>query len=207
VGDPVVWAARRGAVLARLQRVIEAEARDPTGLAPALVEHAFGTGKAHGPLRFSDGAGEVRLRGRLDRVDAGPGRLLVLDYKNSRDEKGHADRLGREEIGVTSFQLPAYLLAAAQALPGRERLGASYLLLRSAERLEPLELPAGDPILALDLETRARERQAGRTPFADAVLGAVRRIRAGELPVASRDCAHCGFGAVCRFERTAEGEP
>lgn len=207
VGDPAVWSARRGALLGRLQRVVEAEALDPTGLTPALVEHAFGGGKPHGPLRFADGDGEVLLRGRLDRVDAGPDALLAIDYKNSRNGQEHAGRLERDAIGVTSFQLPAYLLAAAEALPGRRRLQASYLLLRSAERLAPLELDAGDPLLSRDPAVRAREREEGRTPFADAVLGAVRRIRRGDLPVASRDCEHCGFGAVCRFERAAEGEP
>jgi RecB family exonuclease len=204
VGDPAVWAARRAAVLARLERAVAVEAAEPTGLEPVLVEHRFGRAQAGGPLAFADGDGEVLLRGRIDRVDAGPDRLLVLDYKNSRDDPSHRQKLEREALGVVNFQVPAYLLAAARALPGRPRLSASYVLLRSAGRLAPLELGAGDPLLATDEAGRAAARAAGAPNFADAVVGAVRRIRAGDLPVASRDCSGCAFGAVCRFESAAE---
>jgi len=103
-----------------------------------------------------------------------------------------------------NFQVPAYLLAAARALPGRTRLSASYVLLRSAGRLAPLDLPAGDPLLAADEAGRAAARAEGARNFADAVVGAVRRIRSGELPVVSRDCGGCALGAVCRFESAAE---
>jgi ATP-dependent helicase/DNAse subunit B len=204
VGDPAVWGARRSAVLSRLERALAGEAAEPTGLAPALVEHRFGRAEASGPLAFADGAGEVLLRGRLDRVDAGPDRLLVLDYKNSRDEPSHRKKLDRGALGVTNFQVPAYLMAAARALPGRTRLQASYVLLRSPSRLAPLEMRADDPFLATDEAGRAAARAAGARTFADAVVGAVRRIRAGDLPVASRDCGGCAFGAVCRFESAAE---
>jgi RecB family exonuclease len=204
VGDPAVWGARRAAVLGRLERAIAAEAAAPTGLAPALVEHRFGRAEAGGPLAFADGDGEVLLRGRIDRVDGGPDRLLVLDYKNSRDDPSHRQKLDREALGVVNFQVPAYLLAAARALPGRTRLSASYVLLRSAGRLAPLDLPAADPLLAADEAGRAAARAVGARNFADAVVGAVRRIRSGELPVVSRDCGGCALGAVCRFESAAE---
>jgi hypothetical protein len=35
------------------------------------------------------------------------------------------------------------------------------------------------------------------------VVASVRRARAGTLPIASRDCKRCEFGAVCRFEGEA----
>jgi hypothetical protein len=41
-------------------------------------------------------------------------------------------------------------------------------------------------------------------PFADAVVEAVRSVRAGALPIASRDCGGCPFGAVCRAQALAE---
>jgi RecB family exonuclease len=205
VGDPAAWAARRRAVLSRLERLAAAEAREPTGLAPALVEHRFGQGEAEGPLAFQEEGATVLLRGRLDRVDASADRLLVVDYKNSRDVASHRAKLDPEALGVANFQVPAYLLAAARALPGRARLGASYVLLRAPGRLQALELRAGDPFLETDEARRAAVRAAGGRTFADAVTSAVRRIRSGELPVASRDCGGCAFGAVCRFESAAEG--
>jgi hypothetical protein len=131
-------------------------------------------------------------------VDAGPSRLLVIDYKNSKGS-GLAEKLDPASFGETSFQIPAYLLAAARDLPGRPRLDATYAVLRSAERLAPVELDAGHPLLA----GAAPGREAEGPPFAAAVVRAAAAIRAGALPIASRSCARCPFGAVCRFEGAA----
>jgi hypothetical protein len=207
VGDPAVWVARREVVLATLERLVRAEAARPDGLAPALLEHRFGGGAPAPPLVFADGGEEVRLRGRLDRVDADGERLLLLDYKNARSGAGWREKLDPEALGDVNFQVPAYLMAAARALPGRRRLEASYLLVRSAERVAPFATDAGDPMLAEGAEARAAARAAGARPFGDAVLAAVRRIRAGELPLAPRDCAGCPHGAACRAEGSAEAAP
>jgi ATP-dependent helicase/DNAse subunit B len=207
VGDAAVWAARRGAVLGRLLRAIALEAEEGGALAPALVEHRFG-GRAPQPaLVFGEGERMVKLRGRLDRVDAGPDRLLVIDYKNSRDVAGHRQKLQGDDLGVTNFQIPAYLLAAAQALPGRRQLAASYRLLRAPTSLAPLELEADCDLLALEPGRRAAVRASGGRTFADAVVELVDRVRAGELAPRSRGCQGCGFGAICRVEFEAEGEP
>ncbi len=187
-GDPAVWAARREAVLSRLDRIVANEAAaaaGAAGLTPALLELAFGGTSGRPPLRLEAGGEAVQVQGRLDRVDASPERLLVIDYKNARDGARHAPLLEPESFGVTSFQVPLYLLAAARELPGR-RPAATYQLLRSAERLEPVE---GAP---------------DEAALAEAVVGAVRRIRQGDLPIVSRDCQGCPYGAVCRFEGVAE---
>jgi ATP-dependent helicase/DNAse subunit B len=196
-GDPAVWAGRREAVLARLDRVVRAEADGPRDVAPALVEHAFGGRSGRPPLELSGNGEVVRLRGRIDRVDAGPGRLLVIDYKNSRGAT-LAEKLDPAAFGETSFQIPTYLLAAARELPGRPRLDATYAVLRTAERLRAAEMDPADPVLA-----QAAPGCEGRRSFADAVVASVATIRRGELPIASRSCAHCPFGAVCRFEGAA----
>jgi hypothetical protein len=197
-GDPAVWAARKEAVLARLDRIVRGEAEGPRDVAPALLEHAFGGRSGRPPLELAALGEVVRLRGRIDRVDAGPSRLLVIDYKNSKGS-GLAEKLDPASFGETSFQIPAYLLAAARDLPGRPRLDATYAVLRSAERLAPVELDAGHPLLA----GAAPGREAEGPPFAAAVVRAAAAIRAGALPIASRSCARCPFGAVCRFEGAA----
>jgi len=206
LGDPAVWPSRRDALLARLDRAVLAEARLHDGLRPELLEHRFGGSSGRPPLVFQDEGEVVRLKGRIDRVDAGAERLLVIDYKNARAGRDRAAPLSQEALGVTSFQVPAYLMAAARDLPGRERLAATFALLRSAERARPFEARAGDGFLAVDEARRAEVRAAGGRTFADAVVAAVRRIRAGEFPIASRECAGCGYGAVCRFPGTAEGK-
>jgi RecB family exonuclease len=184
VGDPAVWSARRAAVLARLARVVDAEASRSDGLAPTLLEHQFGGQSPVPPLELVADGETVRLQGRIDRVDAAPGRLLVVDYKSGRDAGRHRKLLDPAAFGVTSFQVPIYLLAAERALPGRAP-AATYLLLGSAEQLAPVTGRPDEPALAR------------------AVVDAVRRARDGQLPIASRDCARCEFGAVCRFEGEA----
>jgi hypothetical protein len=219
-GDPAAWSGRRAAVLSRLERVIEAEgaqgaeANGPNGVvAPTLLEYRFGGDSGVPPLVFPDDSGpggpgrEVRLRGRLDRVDASPERLVLIDYKDSRARADWKEKLELDALGETNFQVPAYLMAASRALPGRAHLEATYLLLRSAERVGPFRAEADDPLFAVDEAARAVARDAGADPFADAVVAAVRRIRAGVLPIASRDCTGCAFGAVCRFQSLAEGPP
>jgi hypothetical protein len=158
------------------------------------------------PLTFGEGASAVRVHGRLDRVDAGPGRLVVLDYKSGRDRARYRALLQEEAVAATNFQLPVYLAAAARALPGRARLEATYLLLTSAERLDPFATEAGAALLASDPAALAAAREAGERTLADAVVEAVERVRAGELPAAPRDCTGCAWGAVCRAEAVAEVE-
>jgi hypothetical protein len=199
-GDPAVFAARRRAVIGRIERFVRSEARDAGGLAPALLEHSFGGRSGRPALEVSSGGEVVRLRGRIDRVDAGPDRLLVLDYKNGKDASAYAELLDPAAFGETSFQIPTYLVAAARDLPGRARMSATYALLRTGERLAPAEIDAADPLLAADAGTG---RGGAARPFAASVVDAVRRIRRGEFPIASRSCERCPFGAVCRFEGVA----
>jgi RecB family exonuclease len=184
-GDPAVWAARREAVLARLDRVVALEAAQDGALSPALLEFRFGEGSGRAPLALAAGGETVLVRGRIDRVDASPERLLVIDYKNGRSAARYAELLRPEAAGVESFQVPLYLLAATRELPGRAP-AATYQLLEGGERLRPV---AGAP---------------DEAALAEAVTGAVRRIRSGRLPIASRDCEGCPFGAVCRSQGVAE---
>ncbi len=193
-GDPAVLAARRVAVLARVERIVRAEGRDHDGLVPVAVEHRFGGSSGRPPLAFEAGGERVLVKGRIDRVDASPARLLVIDYKNARTGDAYAELLDPAALGATSFQVPVYALAAARDLPGRARVEATYALLRRAERIDPVAIDV------LDL----RAGGEGGPPFAGAVVDAVRRIRSGSFPIVSRDCSGCPFGAVCRFQGAAE---
>ena len=185
------------------------------------------TGAAGGEAP-AEAVDEVRLRGRLDRVDVAEGRLLLVDYKDARTRTAYRELLSPGAFGVTSFQVPTYLLAAARALPGRSRLEATYLMLRSAERLEPVVLEApgerhgapdpsasagvpgaeepaaaageGDPRARPGGETGAQTPGGWAVNFERAVLAAVRRLRAGEVPVRPGDCGGCPHGALCRSQ-------
>jgi hypothetical protein len=193
-GDPAVWAGRREVLAARLERFVLAEAERAGPLAPVAVELRFGGKAPVPPLPVEHGGETVLLEGRIDRVDASPGRLRVVDYKSGRSDGGeHEALLEPEGWGERSFQVPAYLLAAARAFPGREVLEARYAFLRSADvRERAYPAPGG----ALE----------GAEGFAREVVALVGRIRRGELPPAPGGCERCPWPAVCRPERAAAGE-
>jgi RecB family exonuclease len=204
VGDPATWAARREALLRRVDRFVALEARSDPALRPVLLEFEFGGKSGRPPIAIPADGGVVLLQGRIDRVDADDGRIVVLDYKDSRSSQASRRKLSTDALGSKSFQAPVYLLASARELPGRTELSATYALLRSGERVPPWTTSPGDPFLALDQERRATVRAEGGRTLADGVVDAVARIRAGALPVASEDCTGCPFGAVCRFPRAGE---
>ena len=217
-GDAAVLAARWPAVLARLDRIVAAEARDAGDLRPALLEHRFGGSSSRPPLAIEAAGDRVLLQGRIDRVDAAADRLLVVDYKNARRGEAYRAMLDPGSFGATSFQVPIYALEAARALPGR-RVEATFALLRKAERMEPVGIvpaellgearPCGGDGAPPEPSPGRPERDGGGegggvASFAGSVVGAVRRIRSGDFPVASLDCAGCPYGAVCRFQGAAE---
>jgi ATP-dependent helicase/nuclease subunit B len=124
-----------------------------------------------------DGRRTVRVEGRLDRLDAGPGGLRVVDYK-----LGSPDRLRRI---VAAPDRAAQLAMYAWIAAGHgEVAGAGYLSLRR------------DGVAWLPLGAPAHE-----------VLGAWRaslprylaRIEAGAAMTASgAECDHCASRGLCR---------
>lgn len=162
-------------------------------------------------------APDVRIRGRIDRVDYGPKDFaLVIDYKRSarkrKDmERGLAD--GR------SLALPLYAVAVREVL-GRRPAGAFLLAVKDARRggffdeslapegVVPDEKDEIDESLPLSGE----EFAAALTRAVDEALAAVKKIRDGSFPVRPADdkvCDRlgCPFRDLCRVLLAArEGE-
>ncbi len=158
------------------------------------------------PLVLRQDGHEVRLAGRIDRIDVGRGgsqRLFsVIDYKSS----ARAPRPpGDDELpDGMSLQLELYALAAQQVLFAGEAspLEAGYWHLRSSGYR--------------GWRTMAKPSGPGQPPQAEAawaswqaliiqkVLDLVRGIQAGQFPVYSQndDCtSRCSFRTVCRINQ------
>jgi hypothetical protein len=188
-------------------------ARVSEGFVPVAFEHRFGLrrdgspGDA-GPLRIPLGDGVTAvLRGAIDRVDAAPDRLRVVDYKRSSRGDDYEALLAPEALGVRSFQMPIYLLAAEALreaephrfppgeLTGRE---AAYHLLKKRPDLRRQALDDAG-YFALDPGTRAARREAGLPNFASQLEDRVRRALGGPYEITPNpDCGFCPYGAVCR---------
>lgn len=183
----------------RVRRWVSGVVEDDAHLLPGYtpIHHELGFGREEGrPFKLAG----VDLRGRIDRIDAGHGGLVVTDYKSAASVSGHASFAGSGVI-----QLPVYLSAAA-ALLGGEPDGAIYRSLRSrtargfwrADRLSLVE--CGSSRDAVDAETLA----AILSTAADRVLAAAEGIRSGAIaPIAGGcdACATCPAFATCEEAR------
>ena len=117
-GYPSLWAIKKELVREELAAFVAREQRRrAAGWTPSEFEKEF-TGIAVAP--------PVRLRGKIDRIDrsADGRRAWVLDYKTGKLPRGLRDDM---LVGGEALQLPLYLLAAEQVLPGATVEAASYL--------------------------------------------------------------------------------
>lgn len=226
-GHPTLFRARLRRLRSDLLQLIAREAHTPIepGCLPTLLEYPFGPlriaaqepqpGSSTGdPMtRSSDDA--LHIAGVIDRIDIGPGRALVLDYKTGQIRR-YQDYL-RSELLVTSFQLPLYAAAVqadprVQALavdraqeggslsgtaPASVSVSARYYAVRQAAVSAPLQ---DEGLFALSGPSR---RQAGDHNVAEVAYRLWRRLRSGDFRVAPKTCEGCGAEAVCRIGTAA----
>jgi RecB family exonuclease len=193
---------RAAAALRRLEaevtRYLDWAATCGTTFTPREFELTFGGPKdERGPVEL----GGLRLQGRIDRVDLGPGGALVYDYKGAKGTP-HA-KWGTEG----KLQLALYMLALPDLL-GVEAVGGLYQPLGAEDpRPRGLLREDADP----DLDCVDRDRAADPEAF-DAVLAealaaartAADEIRAGRLEPRPETCGWrgggCSYPSICRCQ-------
>jgi ATP-dependent helicase/nuclease subunit B len=180
-----------------------------TYLAPELLEADFGLKAAATgaidvpPLVLSVGGVEVRIGGRIDRVDVaelddGVG-FWVIDYKTGRSTSYSAAGLHRFE----KLQLPLYALAVERVFFPRRKvrpLGLAYWLVTDTG---PKPVLPGRQSAAWLADPNAWE--IFRTQLESWVSTVVGRIRDGRFPLAPRSdtCTDtCPYGQVCRISQS-----
>lgn len=168
------------------------------------------------PLVVRSGDAEVRLSGKIDRIDRTPdGYALVLDYK-----LGKARTLKQIQEGE-SLQMPVYWLAVEQLL-GLTPVGGAYDAMREGQR----------PIIArCDLADHAFSHKGilgknalGKVPFEqllDQARGSIveaaaliERLEVAPAPREAATCSYCSYQDCCRpeeanihFDRQTEEQP
>jgi hypothetical protein len=200
---------RRRSALRRLEadllRYVEQAARGHSAFVPREFELRFGG--PEDPLGAAELAdGELRLQGRIDRIDVGgvgaSGRreAIVYDYKC----KGAPPQA--RWIEDANLQVGLYLLALPQPL-GLEAVGGLYQPLGRDDDGRPrgLLLDGADPDLTSVSKDRlsSEEFQALLREVLDAALQAVRGIRSGALVPDPSSCAYrggCAHPTICRCE-------
>jgi ATP-dependent helicase/nuclease subunit B len=154
----------------------------------------------YGPLVIRDEEIEVRISGRIDRVDVaeieGETVFWIIDYKTGRS----ANYTGVHLAEFRRLQLTLYALAAQQVLLADRNarpLGLAYWLV--TESGPKVALPLRSPLLWLEQTRHWREV---REQLQKWVLTLARNIRGGMFPLEPREehCTQtCDFGQICRI--------
>ncbi|HEY2181342.1 MAG TPA: PD-(D/E)XK nuclease family protein [Solirubrobacteraceae bacterium] len=201
---------RRGAARRRLDadldRFLQLASETDSELEPVELELGFGfgedddRGEASELAAFELGDG-VRMRGRIDRVDAGPdGDAIVYDYK------GKDPPAAARWIADGKLQVALYMLAVEELLSLRA-VGGFYQPLTGSE-LRPRGVLDRDSGVELDcVTTDVRDHGELRELLAQArasALDAAGRAGSGGLRAQPQTCAFrggCMYPTICRCER------
>jgi ATP-dependent helicase/DNAse subunit B len=192
-GGRALWNIERSRLVAELVDYLDADAlrSQQFGTRFLSAEVAFGEGdESWPPVEIPLGSGSVRFRGRIDRVDEGPGGTYwVYDYKT-----GSAYGLTRlDDDPLDSgkrLQLPVYAEAVRGAL-GATDVRAGYWMVSDANGFGVKELPAGQ-------ETRAALVYSLQH-IADGIEGGVFIANPGR---GNENCTFCPYTAICPSERS-----
>jgi RecB family exonuclease len=187
---------------ADLVRYLEHAAHAGSELRPAHFELRFGGADDELPAAPLAG-GELRLAGRIDRIDAaadGSRQAIVYDYKGRSAPPSQARWLAEAKL-----QIGLYMLALPQLL-GLEAVGGLYQPLGADDpRPRGLLRHGADPGLDAVRTDRLDDDafDARLREVLDAALAAVRGIRAGALAPRPDTCAWnggCAHPSICRCE-------
>jgi ATP-dependent helicase/DNAse subunit B len=196
--------ARRRAAVRRLEadlvRYLEDMAACSTPFVPAQLELSFGFEEGLPALTLDDGA--LRLRGRIDRIDADDdGHAIVYDYKGRRAVEGAKWEQDR------AFQVALYMMAV-RALLELEPVGGLYQPLGARDG-RPRGLLAETVDEGVACVSTDRRDSAGFAEVLDAAVGraveAAREARAGALEPRPATCAFrggCAHPSICRCGAT-----
>ncbi|QQR59396.1 MAG: exodeoxyribonuclease V subunit gamma [Candidatus Melainabacteria bacterium] len=200
------WPFQKREMTFRIERFVSKEIerlhKDKDGSTPLKVEASFGMDNV-APLVLSDQKTTVKLRGKIDRIDAigkncpehlpakslmrGP--LKVIDYKSSSAAISEKEaQYGR------NIQLPVYAMACSQVLyPGEKVNTGNYLSITSGKSIGKIEFNKenknpDDPKL-LDLTE-------------DKILSFKKGMSRGNFsvkPNGSDVCKSCDHASICRI--------
>jgi ATP-dependent helicase/DNAse subunit B len=184
---------------ADLERYLECAAEQASPLEPMHLELEFGF-EQEGPPPLDLGEG-VLLRGRIDRVDVGPGgEAVVYDYK------GRSAPPGAKWAGEGAFQVALYMRAVERLL-GHAPVGGFYQPLAGKD-IRARGVLDGDSGVELDCVRTDRLEHGELHELVDrcvaAALQAGAEAKSGALEPRPDTCAYrggCAYPTICRCER------
>jgi hypothetical protein len=181
---------------ADLERYLQHAAEQDSPLEPTHLELSFGfpdQPESLPPLKL---AGGVLLRGRIDRIDVGPGgQAIVYDYKSGRTGSGHS---GARWVQEGRFQMALYMRAASELL-GLDVIGGLYQPLSGGD-LRARGVLAGDCGIELScVRTDSFDREQMDELVASACESALQAALQAKSAQIQAIPASCGYGGGCLY--------
>lgn len=220
------WEAFRNSMLGTdarkglLRAFLEKEVKNVSSLCPRYFELSFGLpldddadpSSSREPAEIDLGGEKLKLRCRIDRVDATPdGRFVVLDYKTGASTPS----VSSIENGV-ALQLPLYIQAVENAMPDMKGIGGAYYGVRSENEIDH-KCIFGDSEHGDELKPYFGERRKYKDAFAEIIRQSngyiasyLKGMRAGRFNPnkGPAKCPRgCEYAAICRVDPSRmEGE-
>ena len=210
IGDRDLWEIRKKRLDPLWDRFIEEESKYRNeGFLPVYFEFLIGNllgdeGDSDMPPLVVMGYDrkEILVGGKVDRVDIGPDRVRVIDYKNSGNEQFYRDLLKEEKMGVQSFQIPVYLAALKEFMSEQNKINlmeGTFYLFRKPKRMKPYVVGSSDHFFEKDLRERMKLREQGRVNLFNQISGIVEGAKSGDYSICPKDCNFCEYDHICRF--------
>lgn len=221
MGDDLRSEITRIELMSHLDRFIDRERTVRPEFMPYDCEMSFGIcDKAEGGVsgRYDENTmlqfGDIKLCGRIDRVDLreGKNQAVVIDYKTSSD--GNLPMQAKfAEKGT--IQVPLYMLAVRE-IWGFEPIGGEYYGILG-QRRRGVYLKKFEDILGLASKEPCDKDFVDEGDFEACIetaknqaIGAVAGIRSGNFPCEPLDdksCDYCDYGDICRKKTLDKAKP
>ena len=200
--DPDRLRAEVRRVEADLIRHLEFAAHSGSVYAARELELVFGEDDEGSLPPAELAGGELRLRGRIDRVDMGPEGAIVRDYKGRSPVDGAERWLSKGKLQMGLYVRAVQQLLELDVVGGLyQQIGGDELRPRGFLREgvdESVKIPGPDRMSPEQVEELLAEIE-------DAALEAVREIRAGRLEPRPETCGWkgdgCSYPSICRCAR------
>jgi len=201
LGHPAIWETEKHKLLQVIETFVrmDIETAQAENRYPALFELKFD--EKHGlPLTLKRGDEEVRLKGKIDRIDllfdstGELDRLLVIDYK-SRSRNNSIDNLEKKIALNLDCQLPLYAFAAQEKFFGAHNTPELNEKVQSVYHLQERNLQK--------MTGHFEKKRLTMTPeltgsFLETLFSNVRKLRAGDLAAESLIAHYEDYSHICR---------
>ncbi|MDP2208615.1 MAG: exodeoxyribonuclease V subunit gamma [Bacteroidota bacterium] len=206
----------RGSRKGIIQEFLDAERDRKLDVVPAYFEVAFGS--RVGSAKLTDPelskkepvlVGNIKVRGKIDRVEVGNEFFSVVDYKTGSKFDDFADI----ESGL-ALQLPIYLFAVEKILSEQNKqlkpAAATYyslkipvtekIALANSELKNKAFIHTRKQASVLDNETELRRIIGKSITYVNEYVGSIAK---GEFPITTQEkmpkaCEYCSFDMICR---------